>query len=45
MKSVILKVIADGRVTLPKELREQADIKEGDFIEIQVLRKINTKET
>ncbi len=41
MKSVILKVIADGRVTLPKEWREQESVKEGDFVEIQVIRKIN----
>ena len=39
----ISRVIADGRVTFPKSLREQHDIGEGDFVEVQLIRKINTK--
>lgn len=39
----ISRVIADGRVTIPKSLREEQDIGEGDFVEVQLIRKINTK--
>jgi len=34
------KVIADGRVTIPKDLREEHSIAEGDFVELQFIRKI-----
>ena len=44
MKAFISKVIADGRVTIPKDLREKEGINEGDFVEVQVIRKINTSE-
>jgi len=40
LKTFISKVIADGRVTIPKELREQEGINEGDFVEVQV-KKVN----
>lgn len=40
MQSFISKVIADGRLTIPKDLREKEGIREGDFLEVQVLRKI-----
>ena len=39
-KSFITKVIADGRVTIPKEMREKKGINEGDFVEVQLIRKI-----
>jgi len=39
----IVRVIAGGRVTLPKEVREKLDLVEGDFVEIQVIRKLNMK--
>jgi len=42
MKSFISKVIADGRVTIPKKLREKQGIEEGDFLELEVIRKINS---
>jgi len=39
----ISKVIADGRITIPKEMRETKSIAEGDFVEVQLVRKIATK--
>lgn len=42
MEPFISRVIADGRVTIPKDLREKENICEGDFVEVQVIRKINT---
>lgn len=46
MATHILKVIAGGRVTLPKEVRKKENLVEGDFVEIQVVRKIKpTKES
>jgi AbrB family looped-hinge helix DNA binding protein len=41
-QSFISKVIADGRVTIPKEMREKGGISEGDFVEVQLIRKIAT---
>jgi len=41
-KPFISKVIADFRVTIPKDQREEFDIQEGDHVEIQIVRKINT---
>ncbi|HXY86853.1 MAG TPA: AbrB/MazE/SpoVT family DNA-binding domain-containing protein [Candidatus Acidoferrales bacterium] len=31
-----VKVIQNGRVTIPLEIRELEDIKEGDYVEITV---------
>jgi len=42
-KPFITKVIADFRVTLPKDQREEFQIEEGDFVEIQIVRKITTE--
>ena len=42
MGSFISKVISEGRVTIPKNLRDKEGIAEGDFVEVQVIRKINT---
>ena len=42
-QSFISRVIADGRVTIPKNLREEHGIAEGDFVEVQLIRKVNTK--
>ena len=39
-QSFISKVIADGRVTIPKEMREEKGISEGDYVEIRFIRKI-----
>lgn len=40
MKSFIAKVIEAYRITIPKETREKLDLKEGDYVEVTVLRKI-----
>lgn len=40
-KTFISRVIADGRVTIPMELRKDQGIKEGDFVELQITRIIN----
>jgi len=34
-----VKVIKDGRVTIPQEIRELEDIKEGDYLKI-IIEKI-----
>jgi AbrB family looped-hinge helix DNA binding protein len=34
--SATVKVIKDGRVTIPQEIRELEDIKEGDYLKITV---------
>ena len=39
-KTFITKVIADGRVTLPKEMRKDESIEEGDLLELCFVRKI-----
>ena len=36
--SATVKVIKDGRVTIPQEIREVEDIKEGDFVKITIER-------
>jgi AbrB family looped-hinge helix DNA binding protein len=41
-KTFITKVIADGRVTLPKDIRKDESIKEGDFLELCLIRKIKS---
>ncbi len=30
------KIGADGRITLPKAIRESEDIQEGDFVDVKV---------
>lgn len=40
----ISKVISDGRITIPEKIRKQEVIQEGDHVEVQLLRKITTKE-
>lgn len=42
MDPFISRVIGDGRITIPKKLREKQGINEGDFVEVQVIRKIDT---
>ncbi|MGA2884650.1 MAG: hypothetical protein ABSE80_05805 [Halobacteriota archaeon] len=34
--SATVKVIRDGRITIPQEIREVGDIKEGDFVKITI---------
>lgn len=36
--SATVKVIKDGRVTIPQEIREVEGIKEGDFVRITIER-------
>jgi AbrB family looped-hinge helix DNA binding protein len=43
-ESFISKVIADGRVTIPKDMRKKKGIDEGDFVEVQLVRKISPSE-
>jgi AbrB family looped-hinge helix DNA binding protein len=31
----LVKVVRNGQVTIPKEIREKLGIKEGDFLEVQ----------
>lgn len=31
-----VKVIKDGRITIPSDIRELEDIKEGDFLKISI---------
>jgi bifunctional DNA-binding transcriptional regulator/antitoxin component of YhaV-PrlF toxin-antitoxin module len=39
-ETFISRVINSGRVTLPKNLRKKYEIKAGEFVEVQFLRKI-----
>lgn len=43
-KPFISRVIADGRVTIPRKMRKKLGIVEGDFVEVQILRKINREQ-
>jgi AbrB family looped-hinge helix DNA binding protein len=43
-QSFISKVIADGRVTIPKDMRKKRGIDEGDFVEVRLIRKISASE-
>jgi AbrB family looped-hinge helix DNA binding protein len=36
MHSATLKVIQGGRITIPQEVREIEDIKEGDYVKITI---------
>ncbi len=33
---VLARVFANGKVTLPKEVRQYLDVKDGDFVELIV---------
>lgn len=39
-QNFISKVIANGRITIPKGTRENKGISEGDYVEVQLVRKI-----
>jgi AbrB family looped-hinge helix DNA binding protein len=39
-KTFTTRIIADGRVTLPKEIREQLSLETGDLVELCFVRKI-----
>jgi len=34
--SATVKVIKDGRITIPSDIRELEDIKEGDFVKVTI---------
>ncbi len=34
--SATVKVIKDGRITIPQEIRELENIKEGDFLKVTI---------
>jgi AbrB family looped-hinge helix DNA binding protein len=36
LHAATVKVIKDGRVTIPQEIRELESIKEGDFLKITI---------
>lgn len=36
LHSATVKVIKDGRVTIPQEIRELEKIKEGDFLKLTI---------
>ena len=38
------QVIGKGRVTIPKAIREKLDIEDGDYVEIQGVKKLVLKE-
>jgi AbrB family looped-hinge helix DNA binding protein len=44
MASFISRVFSNGRITIPKDIREQKEIGEGDYVEVAVIRKINKTE-
>jgi len=43
--SAIVKILDDGKVTIPKNIREAWNLKKGDLIEIRIVRKIEQEVT
>ena len=43
-QTFITRVIADYRITIPKKIRQQLGIQQGDFVEVKILRKITNSE-
>jgi AbrB family looped-hinge helix DNA binding protein len=41
--SATVKVIKDGRITIPQEIRELEDIKEGDYLRVTIEKIERTK--
>lgn len=39
----IVRVIKEGRITIPSEIRELLKIKNGDFVKIKGLEKVEAK--
>jgi AbrB family looped-hinge helix DNA binding protein len=42
--SATVKVIKDGRITIPQEIRELENIKEGDYLKVSI-EKIEKRRT
>lgn len=34
------EVISEGRITIPKSVRDKLDINEGDFLELEIMEEI-----
>lgn len=34
------KVFGKGRITIPKQIREKLGIEEGDYVEVEILKKM-----
>lgn len=43
--SATVKVIKDGRITIPSDIREVEDIKEGDYLKITIEKIRREKKT
>lgn len=43
LHAATVKVIKDGRVTIPQEIRELESIKEGDFLKITIEKMVRPK--
>ncbi|MDH5481576.1 MAG: hypothetical protein OEY22_01660 [Candidatus Bathyarchaeota archaeon] len=41
-KKFVVKVIGDGRITIPWKIREKQGIKEGDLVSVREVTKIQT---
>ena len=44
MGSFESQVIGKGRITIPKQVREELEIKEGDFVRVEGLTKLRLVE-
>ena len=44
MNSFRSQVIGKGRITIPKAVREKLGIQDGDFVEIEIKKKLILKE-
>jgi bifunctional DNA-binding transcriptional regulator/antitoxin component of YhaV-PrlF toxin-antitoxin module len=40
-KKFIAKVFQNGKITIPSELRKMMKIRDGDFVQVIILRKIS----
>jgi AbrB family looped-hinge helix DNA binding protein len=45
LHNATVKVIKDGRITIPQEIRELEGIKEGDFLKISIEKIERSKQT
>jgi AbrB family looped-hinge helix DNA binding protein len=45
LHAATVKVIKDGRITVPQEIRELENIKEGDFLRITIEKIERSKQT
>jgi bifunctional DNA-binding transcriptional regulator/antitoxin component of YhaV-PrlF toxin-antitoxin module len=45
LHTATVKVIKDGRITVPQEIREIENINEGDFLRITIEKIVRPKQT